>query len=191
MQYRLEMFVIPVSDVDRAKAFYDQCGFHCDVDHDGGEHFRVVQYTPPGSACSITFGRGMPVKADPGQYSGMHLVVTDIEAVAHHAGAAGTDRGTGGMATKLRAARIATAAGIETIVLGGGGAGLEALARGEDRGTRFLAARQRVATAERRWQEHHALNSGQIEQPRHHRRPAVDLEKGGRVGRDARARRRG
>lgn len=80
MQYRLEMFVIPVSDVDRAKAFYDQCGFHCDVDHDGGEHFRVVQYTPPGSACSITFGRGMPVKADPGQYSGMHLVVTDIEA---------------------------------------------------------------------------------------------------------------
>ena len=68
-------------------------------------------------------------------------VVADIEAVAQHAGAAGTVRGTGGMATKLRAARIATAAGIETIVLGGGGEGLAALARGEERGTRFLAAR--------------------------------------------------
>lgn len=68
-------------------------------------------------------------------------VVTDIEAVAHLAGAAGSDRGTGGMATKLRAARIATAAGIETIVVGGGGDGLAALARGEDRGTRFLATR--------------------------------------------------
>src|SRR5690606_13342283 len=67
-------------------------------------------------------------------------VVSDIEAVAQHAGAAGSDRGTGGMATKLHAARIATAAGIETIVLGGGGDGLQALARGEERGTRFLAA---------------------------------------------------
>src|SRR5690606_31960321 len=67
-------------------------------------------------------------------------VVEDIEAVQHLAGAAGSARGTGGMATKLRAARIASAAGIETIGLGGGGAGLTALARGERRGTRFLAA---------------------------------------------------
>ena len=68
-------------------------------------------------------------------------VVSDIESVSHLAGSAGSDRGTGGMATKLRAARIATAAGIETIVVGGGGDGLAALARGEDRGTRFLATR--------------------------------------------------
>ncbi|HLU82762.1 MAG TPA: glutamate 5-kinase [Trueperaceae bacterium] len=66
-------------------------------------------------------------------------VVEDIAAVEHLAGAAGSSRGTGGMATKLSAARIASAAGIETIVLGGGGEGLLALARGEQRGTRFLA----------------------------------------------------
>ncbi|WP_151526664.1 VOC family protein [Serinicoccus kebangsaanensis] len=80
MKYRLEVFVLPVSDVDRAKEFYARCGFHCDVDHDGGEHFRVVQFTPPGSACSITFGIGMPSRAEPGQYSGIHLVVNDVEA---------------------------------------------------------------------------------------------------------------
>lgn len=68
-------------------------------------------------------------------------VVEDIGAVQHLAGTAGSSRGTGGMATKLRAARIASAAGIETIVLGGGGAGLVALAEGERRGTRFLASR--------------------------------------------------
>ncbi len=67
-------------------------------------------------------------------------VVSDLAEVAHLGGGAGSTHGTGGMATKLRAARIATGAGIETIVLGGGGAGLEALARGEARGTRFLAA---------------------------------------------------
>jgi len=68
-------------------------------------------------------------------------VVKDIGTVQHLAGTAGSTRGTGGMATKLRAARIASAAGIETIVLGGGGEGLAALARGEQRGTRFLASR--------------------------------------------------
>ncbi|MBW7916227.1 MAG: glutamate 5-kinase [Trueperaceae bacterium] len=67
-------------------------------------------------------------------------VVRDVAAVQAAAGGAGSQSGTGGMATKLRAARIATGAGIETIVLGGGGAALEALARGEERGTRFLAA---------------------------------------------------
>lgn len=67
-------------------------------------------------------------------------VVNDVAEVAHLAGGAGTTHGTGGMATKLRAARIAAGAGIETIVLGGGGAALEALARGEERGTRFLPA---------------------------------------------------
>ncbi len=68
-------------------------------------------------------------------------VVTDLDALAAEVGEPGSSRGTGGMATKLRAARIATRAGIETIVIGGGGAGLEALARGEVRGTRFPAKR--------------------------------------------------
>jgi glutamate 5-kinase len=66
-------------------------------------------------------------------------VVEDVEAVTHLAGRPGSERGTGGMITKLRAAGIATRAGIETLVIGGGGEGLEALARGEVRGTRFLA----------------------------------------------------
>lgn len=79
MKYRLEVFVIPVSDVDRAKAFYQQAGFVCDVDHHPGPDFRVVQFTPPGSECSISFGLGMPTKAAPGDYQGMHLVVNDVE----------------------------------------------------------------------------------------------------------------
>jgi catechol 2,3-dioxygenase-like lactoylglutathione lyase family enzyme len=80
VDFKLEAIVIPVSDVDRAKAFYaDQCGFICDVDHQPSESFRVVQFTPPGSACSITFGIGMSTM-EPGSYEGLHLVVTDIEA---------------------------------------------------------------------------------------------------------------
>lgn len=80
MQYRLEVFVLPVSDPDRSKAFYEQAGFHCDVDHQAGEQFRVIQFTPPGSGCSITFGVGMPVKASPGDYVGLHLIVDDVPA---------------------------------------------------------------------------------------------------------------
>lgn len=79
MKYRFEMFVIPVSDVDRAKAFYEQAGFVCDVDHQAGPEFRVVQFTPPGSECSISFGVGMQTGAEPGAYQGMHLVVDDVE----------------------------------------------------------------------------------------------------------------
>jgi catechol 2,3-dioxygenase-like lactoylglutathione lyase family enzyme len=80
VDFKLEAIVLPVSDDDRAKAFYaDQCGFVCDVDHQPNENFRVVQFTPPGSACSITFGIGMST-AKPGSYEGLHLVVTDIEA---------------------------------------------------------------------------------------------------------------
>jgi len=77
---KLELVLLPVSDVDRAKAFYvDKCGFNLDVDHDVNEEFRVVQMTPPGSECSITIGRGM-TDAAPGSYRGTHLVVSDIEA---------------------------------------------------------------------------------------------------------------
>jgi catechol 2,3-dioxygenase-like lactoylglutathione lyase family enzyme len=78
--FRLEVVLLPVSDVDRAKAFYtEQAGFTLDVDHRAGEQFRVVQVTPRGSSCSISFGVGI-TDAAPGSYRGTHLVVTDIEA---------------------------------------------------------------------------------------------------------------
>jgi predicted enzyme related to lactoylglutathione lyase len=77
---KLELLLLPVSDVDRAKAFYvDQVGFALDVDHRAGEAFRVVQLTPPGSACSVTIGTGI-TDAPPGCYRGTHLVVADVEA---------------------------------------------------------------------------------------------------------------
>ncbi len=78
MDWKLELIVVPVSDVDRAKAFYmDQAGFHLDVDHRAGEDFRVVQLTPPGSACSITLMRNEEAT---GSLNGLQLVVPDIEA---------------------------------------------------------------------------------------------------------------
>ena len=80
MDMRVEVVVIPVSDVDRAKAFYERAGFHLDVDHEMGDTFRVVQLTPPGSACSITFGKGLGHDMVPGSVRGIHLVVTDIVA---------------------------------------------------------------------------------------------------------------
>jgi catechol 2,3-dioxygenase-like lactoylglutathione lyase family enzyme len=80
MDWKLEVVVVPVSDVDRAKAFYvGKLDFHEDVDFQPSEVFRVVQVTPPGSVCSITFGTGLSQVA-PGTYQGMHLVVTDVEA---------------------------------------------------------------------------------------------------------------
>jgi catechol 2,3-dioxygenase-like lactoylglutathione lyase family enzyme len=78
MEFRLEVVVVPVSDVDRAKAFYiDNAGFNLDVDHRAGEDFRVVQLTPPGSACSIAVMRNADA---PGSLQGLQLVVTDIDA---------------------------------------------------------------------------------------------------------------
>jgi catechol 2,3-dioxygenase-like lactoylglutathione lyase family enzyme len=81
MDFKLELVLIPVTDVDRAKDFYvEKCGFTLDVDHQPpNEDFRVVQITPPGSACSLTIGIGL-TDAEPGSYRGTHLVVTDIEA---------------------------------------------------------------------------------------------------------------
>ena len=79
MEYKLELMLLPVADVDRAKTFYtDTAGFNLDVDHSAGDDFRVVQMTPPGSACSITVGTGI-TNAEPGSVRGVHLVVTDIE----------------------------------------------------------------------------------------------------------------
>ena len=80
MDFKLELVLIPVTDVDRAKQFYaEKCGFTVDVDHQPNDRFRVVQLTPPGSACSLTFGIGI-TDAVPGSSRGTHLVVTDIEA---------------------------------------------------------------------------------------------------------------
>jgi catechol 2,3-dioxygenase-like lactoylglutathione lyase family enzyme len=77
---KLELVLLPVTDVDRAKTFYvEKAGFNLDVDHQPSEEFRVVQMTPPGSACSVTIGKGI-TDAAPGSVRGTHLVVTDIEA---------------------------------------------------------------------------------------------------------------
>ncbi|MGH2715850.1 MAG: glyoxalase superfamily protein [Thermoleophilaceae bacterium] len=80
MNWELQLVAIPVSDVDRAKAFYtDKLGFNADHDHRVSDGLRFVQLTPPGSACSIALGQGI-VEAEPGSVKGMQLVVTDIEA---------------------------------------------------------------------------------------------------------------
>jgi predicted enzyme related to lactoylglutathione lyase len=88
MDYRLELVNVPVSDVDRAKAFYvDQAGFNADHDHQVSDDMRFVQLTPPGSACSISIGSGLGSDAAPGSVRGLQLVVDDIEAA--HAELAG------------------------------------------------------------------------------------------------------
>src|SRR3954462_12652818 len=80
MDWKLELVPIPVSDVDAAKQFYtEKLGFRLDHDVSPSPTFRVVQLTPPGSACSICFGRGV-VKTAPGSVQGLHLVVPDIHA---------------------------------------------------------------------------------------------------------------
>jgi catechol 2,3-dioxygenase-like lactoylglutathione lyase family enzyme len=94
MDMKLELVLLPVSDVDRAKEFYQRLGFRLDVDHDAGEAFRVVQFTPPGSACSISFGLGITDGA-PGSVKGLHLVVDDVEAA--HADLVGRGIDTGGI----------------------------------------------------------------------------------------------
>ena len=79
MEYRIEAITLPVSDVDRAKAFYEQAGWNLDLDTELGGGMRVVQFTPRGSGCSITFGTGFP-QSEPGSYVNTYLVVVDIEA---------------------------------------------------------------------------------------------------------------
>ena len=79
-EMKLELVPVPVSDVDRAKAFYELAGFKLNVDTRPTDTMRVVQFTPPGSACSIVFGTGMGEITDmiPGSVKGLHLVVSDI-----------------------------------------------------------------------------------------------------------------
>jgi catechol 2,3-dioxygenase-like lactoylglutathione lyase family enzyme len=80
MDFKLELVAVPVSDVDRAKAFYvDQAGFNADHDHRVSDEIRFVQLTPPGSACSIALGQGV-IDTPPGSVQGLQLVVDDIEA---------------------------------------------------------------------------------------------------------------
>jgi catechol 2,3-dioxygenase-like lactoylglutathione lyase family enzyme len=79
MDLKLELVAIPVSDVDRAKDFYERVGFNADHDHRVNESLRFVQLTPPGSACSIAIGEGV-TDAEPGSVKGMQLVAEDAEA---------------------------------------------------------------------------------------------------------------
>jgi catechol 2,3-dioxygenase-like lactoylglutathione lyase family enzyme len=84
MDWKLELVAVPVSDVDRAKAFYvDQVGFVADHDHAVSDDIRFVQLTPPGSACSIAIGKGV-TEAPPGSVEGLQLVVPDIRAAHAH-----------------------------------------------------------------------------------------------------------
>src|SRR5579859_339181 len=76
---KLEIVVIPVSDVDRAKAFYAGLGWREDADFASGDDFRVIQFTPPGSGCSVIFGRNV-IAAEPGSARGLYLIVSNIEA---------------------------------------------------------------------------------------------------------------
>jgi catechol 2,3-dioxygenase-like lactoylglutathione lyase family enzyme len=91
MDYKIELVAIPVSDVDRAKAFYvDGCGFNVDHDHVVSEEMRFVQLTPPGSACSIAIGTGL-TDAAPGSVKGMQMVVADAQAAHDELAARGVE----------------------------------------------------------------------------------------------------
>lgn len=91
MDWKLELVAVPVSDVDRAKAFYvDQVGFNPDHDHQVNEQLRFVQLTPPGSACSIAIGT-FPTGMAPGSLKGLQVVVADIEQARAHLVSRGVD----------------------------------------------------------------------------------------------------
>ncbi len=89
MDYKLEVVVLPVSDVDKAKDFYTGLGWRLDADYTSGD-FRVVQLTPPGSPCSVIIGTGVS-SAAPGSAQGLHLVVTDIDAARAELAGLGAD----------------------------------------------------------------------------------------------------
>jgi catechol 2,3-dioxygenase-like lactoylglutathione lyase family enzyme len=80
---KFEIVVIPVSDVDRAKEFYSSLGWRLDADYDSGKDFRVIQFTPPGSGCSVIFGKNVTAAA-PGSAQGLYLIVTDIVAARNN-----------------------------------------------------------------------------------------------------------
>ena len=78
MDLKLEVIVLPVADVDRARQFYEALGFRLDADFSTGPDYRVVQLNPPGSECAVIFGIGV-TSAEPGSVQGLHLIVTDVE----------------------------------------------------------------------------------------------------------------
>ena len=90
MNFKLEVIVLPVSDVDRAKAFYESLGWRLDADFPGDDGFRVIQLTPPGSEAAIIFGNDVS-NAAPGATQGLYLVVDDIEAARADLAARGVD----------------------------------------------------------------------------------------------------
>lgn len=93
MDWKLELVILPVADVDRAVGFYtERMGFALDGDHRNGDSFRVVQMTPPGSACSISVGTGI-TDAEPGSVRGLHLIVADIEAAREELAGRGVEVG--------------------------------------------------------------------------------------------------
>jgi catechol 2,3-dioxygenase-like lactoylglutathione lyase family enzyme len=93
MDWKLELVAVPVSDVDRAKAFYvEKIGFNPDHDHRISDDLRFVQLTPPGSGCSIAIGKGL-TEAKPGSVEGLQLVVADIEAAKAELAGRGLDVG--------------------------------------------------------------------------------------------------
>jgi catechol 2,3-dioxygenase-like lactoylglutathione lyase family enzyme len=100
MGWKLELVVVPVSDVDRAKTFYaEKVGFRLDWDRGGGQEFRMVQMTPNGSACSIMVGTGI-TDAVPGSVCDLHLVVPDIEAARAELAGRGVDVSDGGISDR-------------------------------------------------------------------------------------------
>ena len=90
MDMKLELVPVPVADVDRAKDFYVQAGFNADHDHEVSEDIRFVQLTPPGSACSISLGKGV-VDTAPGSVQGLQLVVADADAARSELAGRGVD----------------------------------------------------------------------------------------------------
>jgi catechol 2,3-dioxygenase-like lactoylglutathione lyase family enzyme len=92
MELKLEVVVVPVSDVGRAREFYKRIGMREDVDFDDGKGYRILQMTPPGSACSIIFGNGVTT-APPGSIDSLVLAVADIEAARRELGASGIEVG--------------------------------------------------------------------------------------------------
>jgi catechol 2,3-dioxygenase-like lactoylglutathione lyase family enzyme len=90
LDMKFEIVVIPVSDVNRAKEFYGRLGWRLDADYDNGHDFRVIQFTPPGSGCSIIFGKNVTAAA-PGSAQGLYLIVSDIDAARDELIAHGVD----------------------------------------------------------------------------------------------------
>ena len=111
---KLEIVVIPVSDVDRAKEFYARLGWRLDADHDNGHDFRVIQFTPPGSGCSVIFGRNVTA-ATPGSAQGLYLIVSDIVAARDECSVAVS------RSVRCSTMRACTPARTSPICLGGSG----------------------------------------------------------------------